>query len=330
MKKYYSKFLLSILILVLSVNNIFSQGSGIGNNTFPIEDIQLPKLNGHKFITNSFLPNPFIKSKIKSNLGFATSLQTELPLKRFGDSTNIQINADITYTSGYFAFDYAITDWAAIWLNFSGIARIGTNTASIFVSGITANTNFETGLLFKIKEFKKAQLSSSISINNSNSTQLSIYEYIKNIIDSNRYVVNNSLVTNYNPLTGNIDLRFAYSPSPKWSLLAYVDGGYGEMIDIDTLVNKSSYSFGASFTYDLGVSSSIPFGFGAAFKINSLSPTKQYNAKTTQAYMMQIIYTGSKDFLIGLESNYITIPTQFNNINIHLTSFNLGWTYYFR
>lgn len=287
-------------------------------------------LNGHKFITNSVIPNPFIKSKIKSSLGFANSISTEIPLLKFGDTLGTkEIKADITYANGYFEFDYAVTDWAAIWIKFGGIARIGTNTPSIFVTGVTANTNFESGMLFKIKEFKKTMLSSSIKIQNSSSTDLNIYEFIKSILDSNAYLPNNRLVTSYNPLSGNIDLRFAYAPSPMWSILTYLDGGYGEVIDMDSIVNKFSYSFGGSVTYDLGVTTKIPFGVGAAFKINSVSPTMQYFKSTTQSYMFQIIYTGSKDFLIGLESNYVKIPTRYNDIVVNLSSFNLGWTYFF-
>ena len=203
---------------MIACNNLYSQTQDNG-------DLNLPKLNGHKFITNSFIPNPFIKSKIRSNLGFATSLETEIPLLRFGDTSNLKLNADITYASGFFEFDYAVKDWAAIWLKFSGIARLGTNTASIFVSGITANTAFETGMLFKIKEFRNSLFSSSIKIQNANSTELSIYKFIRSILDTNISINTSKLVNNFNPLSGNIDLRFAFAPSPKWSILSFIEGG---------------------------------------------------------------------------------------------------------
>lgn len=323
MKKYYYNFILSFVILICADINIIAQ-------TQNIKDLKLPMLNGHKFITNSLIPNPFIKSKIQSNLGFANSLSTEIPLLRFGDTlSSKEVTADITYVNGYFEFDYAVKDWAAIWIKLGGIARIGTNTASIFVSGVTANTNFESGMLFKIIEFKKSMISSSIKIQSSSSTQLNIYEFLKNILDSNAYVQNNQLVKSFNPLTGKVDLRFAYTPSSKWSILAFIDGGYGEVINIDSIENKFSYSFGGSLNYDLGVTTSIPFGVGAAFMISSNSPTMQYYSNTTQSYMLQFIYTGSKDFFIELESNYVKIPTRFRDTVINLTSFNLGWTYFF-
>ncbi|MCB0727797.1 MAG: hypothetical protein KDD00_10060 [Ignavibacteriae bacterium] len=328
MKKYYQHFLLSFLTLICFSNSIIAQ-------TQSKSEIDLPKLNGHKFITNSLIPNPFINSRISSNLGFASSLETEIPLLRFdslisnnGNET-IQLSADVGLATGAFEFSYAVQDWASIWVNFSGIGRFGTNTPTIFASGITANTTFETGMLFKIKEYKTSMISSSIKIENSNSTVLNIYEYIKNIIDSTN-LNKNYLTQNYNPLSGSVDLRFAYAPSPKWSILAFIDGGYGELINIDSIENKFSYTVGGSFNYDLGLTTSLPFGIGAAFKINSNTPTLQYNKTATQTYMLQLIYTGGSDFLIGLESNYVRIPTRLNNVTINLSSFNLNWSYFFK
>lgn len=327
MKKNYQQLFLSFLVIFCINKEVMSQ-------KHDQSELYLPKLNGHKFISNTLIPNPFIKSKISSNLGFATSLETQIPLLRFdsliGNGNNaLELNADVGLATGAFEFSYAIKDWASIWINFSGIGRFGTNTATIFATGVTANSSFESGMLFKIKEFKTSMISSSIKIDNSNSTVLNLYQYIKNIIDSTDLDRNN-LTQNYNSLTGNIDLRFAYAPSPKWSILAFIDGGYGEVINVDSIENKFSYSLGGSVNYDLGLTTSLPFGIGGAVRINSNTPTLQYSTALTQYYMLQLVYTGSRDFLIGLESNYVRIPTKLQDVTINLSSFNLNWSYYFK
>lgn len=331
MKKYYIQFFVSLLIIFCFKSNAISQSKD--NN-----DWSLPTLNGNKFIINSVIPSPFIKSSIKSTLGFASSLETKIPFSGLDtilnpsgiNSGSLDLKADIGIATGEFQFSFAIKDWASIWLELSGVGRFGTNTQTILFSGITANSAFETGMLFKVFESKKSIISTSIRINNSNSTVVNLYQFINAILDSTINIENNALTKNYNPLTGAIDVRFGYAPSPKWSIMAYVDGGYGEVIDVDTIENKFSYAFGASVNYDLGITTSIPFGFGAAFKLDSNTPTRQYFKNPTQAYMLQIIYTGSKDFTIDLESNYVAVPTRLDDVTLNLSSFSLGWAYYFK
>jgi hypothetical protein len=287
-------------------------------------------LDDHDFIINNFIVNPFVNTSLKSGIGFATSLETEIPLVRLADSaTNVKIIADITYASGQFNFQYAIKDWAAIWANFSGVARLGTNTASIFVSGVTANTAFETGMLFKILEYKKSLFSASFQIKNSSSTNLSIYPFIRTLIDSTYPNPTDHIVNSLNPLSGSVDIRSAYSPSKPWSILSFVEAGYGENLEVNKVVNKFEYALGASVNFNLKPKYKIPIGVGAGLKITSNSPTLEYTKIATQYYMLQLVYTGRKDFLITLESNYLRIPTYFNGVSIKLSSFSLGWSYFF-
>ncbi|MEO8209683.1 MAG: hypothetical protein ABI840_03910 [bacterium] len=288
-----------------------------------------PMLDGHDFIINNFIDNPFVTTNLSSGLGFATSLQTDIPLLRLGDTTTLKIDADISFVNGSFKYQHAIQDWAAIWINVSGIARLGTNTASIFVSGVTANTAFETGMLFRIKESKKSLFSSSIRIKNSSSTILNIYPFIRGLIDSTYPYATKNLVNTLNPLAGEVDLRAAYSPSKYWNILSYFNGGYGENIEINEIKNRFNYEFGASVSYNLNPGNNIPLAIGTGLKFNSRSPTLEYTKRLTQYYMFQLAYTGRKDFTVSLESQYARIPVNYQDITIKLSSFAFSWAYYF-
>ena len=303
--------------------NSFSQ---IGSS----DEKYYPSLNKKMFILNGLIPNPFITTNLNSNLGFANSLETEIPLLRLDSSSNtVKITADITYANGRFGFQYAVKDWAAIYLTFSGIARIGTNAASIFASGVTANTSFNTGMVFKIKEFKKTLLSTGFSISNSSSTTLNIYPFIKTLLDSTYPEGTDNIVNSLTPLSGSVDFRFAYKPGKPWSILSYVETGYGENTDVDKTEDNFFYVLGATANYNFNYSCDFPLGVGAGLKFSSNSPTLQYTKKLTQSYMLQLVYTGKKDFTVSLESYYLTIPTIYDDITIKLTSINFGWAYYF-
>ncbi len=286
-------------------------------------------LDGHEFIINNFIPSPFITTKLSSGLGFATSLKTEIPLLRFADSTSLKVDADISYSNGNFEYQNALTDWAAMWINFSGVARLGTNTASVLVAGVTANTEFNIGMLFKIMEFRNSMFSSSLSINNSSSSVLNIYPFIRGLLDTTYPYSSNHIVNSFNPLSGTIDFRGAYKPDKSWSILGYLSGGYGENVEIDQIQERFIYEFGGSVNYNLNEKNHIPIGFGAAFKLNSASPTLEYTKKVTQTYMLQIAYTGRKDFIVSFESNYLRIPTNYQNVSIKLSAFSFGWAYFF-
>ena len=294
------------------------------------DDRYYPSLDKHKFTLNNFLPSPFITTSLSSNLGFANSLETEIPLLNLDSVLNtVKVKADITYANGQFGFQYAVKDWAAIYLKFAGIARLGTNTASIFASGVTANTSFSTGMLFKIKEFKKSLFSTGFNITNASSTTLNIYPFIKTLLDSTYPLRTDNLVNTLSPLSGSVDFRFAYSPSKPWSILSYVETGYGENTDIDKTEDNFYYVFGATANYNFDYNCGFPLGVGAGFKFASNSPTLQYTKKLTQYYLFQLVYTGKKDFTVSLESNFLTIPTLYDDITIKLTSVNFGWAYYF-
>lgn len=285
-----------------------------------------PQLDNHDFIVNSFVRNPFILTNLRTNLGFASSVETEIPLLRI-DSTseNLKIKGNISYINGLFEFQYAVKDWAAIWLNFSAIARLGTNIPSIFVSGITANTSFETGMMFKVLEFKKMLLSSSVSINNSGSTVVNIFPYLISLTDT---IPGDKLLNSYNPLTGSLDVRLAYSPGKRWSILGYAEGGYGETIGRD-IEDKFLSSFGGTVNYNLSINSKIPLSFGTGFRYNSNSPTLDDVNQWTQAYMLQIAYSGKRDFILSFEANYLRIPSKTFDITLNISSYGINWTYYF-
>ncbi|MDQ3021200.1 MAG: hypothetical protein M3R36_11620 [Bacteroidota bacterium] len=325
MKNFFNLILISFAAVVINsshltaqiLDDVFSDKTRFGTG---------PQLDGHDFIVNSFIKNPFINTNIRTSLGYATSIETDIPrLKVDSDTISKKLKGNISYISGLFEFQYAVKDWAAIWLSGSAIARLGTNVPSLFVSGITANTSFETGLMFKVLSYKKMLLSSSFSINNSGSSVISIFPYIVSQLDS---TYDNKLLESYNPLSGSVDVRLAYTPGKRWSILGYVESGYGEIIgkDID---DRFFTSFGATANFNLSINSKTPLSFGTGFRLNSNSPTLDDVSQWTQAYLVQIAYCGKRDFLLSIEATYLRIPSRSYDLTLNLTSYGLNWTYYF-
>ena len=136
-------------------------------------------------------------------------------------------------------------------------------------------------------------------------------------------------MSSLNPLEGQFDVRAAFSPSKPWSISSYIQGSIGENIESFNIVNRFSYELGISATYNLNTKDNFPLAIGLGIKLDSQSPTLEYTKRLTQYYMLQLAYTGRKDFLISFESLYSRIPVTFRDLTINLSSFGLSWAYYF-
>ena len=168
-------------------------------------------------------------------------------------------------------------------------------------------------------------LSSSFSISNSGYTVISIFPYIVSLEDT---IADTKLLESYNPLSGAVDLRLAYTPGKNWSVLGYLEGGYGEIVGRN-VEDKFFSTIGGTVNFNLSVDSKTPLSFGTGFKFSSNSPTLDNVKQWTQSYLAQIAYCGKRDFLLSFEATYLRIPTKSYNITVNLTSYALNWSYYY-
>ena len=205
----------SFLLIILQLNMKVLYGQEISDidNVNPKSNYTvIPVLGEHKFMPNSIVKDPFIKTYIRNSVGIGQALDLDIPIVEIGENQVLGLRGDLMFASLDFEYQHSVKDWLAVWGRFNILARIGNDTQALLSQGITAVTGFEFGWVFKLMKKDNTMLSLSFNIENGSATIINLLEYINKIIDDD-YSYNNSLVNNVQSLRGGSGLRFAWSVS---------------------------------------------------------------------------------------------------------------------
>ena len=74
---------------------------------------RLPILNGFRFIPSDVVPDPFISTFIKLNVGTGTVFDLNSYVKNLKGNVIDTLSGDLTYMSGEAQFQLAVNDWLA-------------------------------------------------------------------------------------------------------------------------------------------------------------------------------------------------------------------------
>ncbi|MCK7517809.1 MAG: hypothetical protein MZV64_08920 [Ignavibacteriales bacterium] len=188
-------------------------------------------------------------------------VETEIAIAIGEFNKTIKFEPDIFYSTGGVEFQYAIRDWAAVNIKAYGLARLGNNFLSLASEGVSAASNFNLGWLFRIAENEDLMFSASISLNTTDLTFIDILGRTDTTITPIDTIINRQIVTEYQSLTTQTDLRFAFRFSNVFGLVTKLSGGFGEVYAAENQ-SQFQYNFGIALSIDLRNWIHIPFGVG--------------------------------------------------------------------
>ncbi len=289
--------------------------------------IPKPHLNGHKFITNQMVKDPFVRTYIRNTIGVGQTLEFQTPLFVINGNNLISLKGNLLYTSLDVEYQQAIRDWLAFSARFQITGRLGSEIQALFTSGVNVASGMELGWLVKVMENKNMALSGNVKVTNNSATYINLYDFIQEIIDSGKITRDNKLVKT-TPLTWVIGgARYAYAFNKVFGATALFEIGYGSAID-RSKGDEWMTNFGIGFDADIMPSSGVPFGFGIAY----LNTSYQYSETVLgrpQNLLVQINYTGRDDFDLGLATNYQWYrEKKFDNL-IQFVNIFVNMKYYF-
>ena len=287
----------------------------------------IPVLGEHKFMPNSIVKDPFIKTYIRNSVGIGQALNLDIPIVEIGDNQVLGLRGDLMFASLDFEYQHSVKDWLAVWGKFNILARIGNDTQAILSQGITAVTGFEFGWLFKLMRKDNTMLSLSLSLENGSATIINLLDFINRIIEDD-YSFNNSLVNKVQSVRGGSGLRFAWSVS---KLLGFYTTGellYGQSTEVRG-ESRFFYNIGGVLDFDLNAVSDLPFGILVGYSQTNLQSSGDKTTGDLSIFFFRIGYNKTSDFSIGIESSFNKIPVQSidQTINAGLTKIMLR--YYF-
>jgi hypothetical protein len=329
--KKINKILLMLFFFSCIALSSITPAQESDNTDIPIQSSDttyLPSRGNHVFTSISSVDDPFVSTKFYLGFGIAEIVETEIPITIGEYSKTIKFEPDIFYSTGGIEFQYAIRNWAAVNIKASGLARLGNNFLSLASEGVSAASVYSLGWLFRIAENEDLMFSATIALQITDLTFIDLFAQSDTTITPIDTLIGRQVVTDYQSLTTQADLRFAVRFSDVFGLLTKLSGGFGDAYNAEGR-GQFQYNFGLAFSIDLRNWIHIPFGLGLGGTI--ISNDWRFNDAKPPVITgnINIAFYNRNDFTLGLE-NYVQIiePQQYQQ-TLNILYSRIYISYYF-
>jgi hypothetical protein len=289
---------------------------------------RLPILNGFRFIPSDVVPDPFISTFIKLNVGTGTVFDLNSYVKNLKGNVIDTLSGDLTYMSGEAQFQLAVNDWLAFSASAGGTGRLGTNAYTLLSSGISYGSGFTLGSKIRIWQNDKMYLAGSLEYSSTTSYLFSIYDFVKEVYETGSIDTSaNNLVTEDVLARGFANINYAYAPADWFGFVGLAGWGVGTIFNG---AEKGIVRLGAAASVDfLNVDHiNFPVGLQVSFRYNSLSENGE-DITNMITLGLRIGYTGHKDFDIGIENTYRSVNYNSRDETNKLLTTAVKLRYYF-
>ncbi len=315
--KYVVKNIISLILFALTIFQVNAQDNSSAQQN-------LPALNRHTFIPNSYVGQPFLNSFYNNELGFAQSSKIRFPLLEIDGKPIFGESGGVLFMNLSFEYQQKVKEWMALTVKVKVATRIGTDVKSLLSQGINSVGYFDISWIFRLAQTEKLQLSAILTVRNAKGNFINIKRFVEDIING---VPDPSISQQVPALTGGGGLRFAYGINDLWGFYTMADLHYGERF----VRGESAIIYRAGGTVDLNLSgrTMVPIGFSASYVI-SIMPDVLYLAdKAGHIVSFKAAYTGSPDLSLGVEFSLAQIPVQGLENNLNVSGATLALRYYF-
>ena len=288
----------------------------------------LPSRGKHIFTSVQYVDDPFVSTKFLLGFGNAEIIETEIPITIGDSSGTVKFDPDISYVTGGAEFQYAIRDWAAVRVKYFALAKLGNNFLSLASEGVSAASTFNIGWLFRIAENENIMFSGAIDLNTADLTYVNILGPKDTTITPVDTLINRQLITNYQSLTTQADLRLAVRFSDVFGLVTKLSAGYGDAY-AGVSESKFQYNFGLAFSIDLRNWISIPFGIGLGGSLISNDWRTQEAKPPVYSANLNIAFYNRNDFTLGVENYIQIVESQKYNQSFNYLNTRIYMSYYF-
>ena len=316
-RRLFSAFLLVLAAVGASSTSILAQEAGDG-------EWKAPHKNGHTFSPTQGIPDAFVRSYIRNNIGISQTADVDIPLGVIGEDTLFASRGALLFANLGIEYQQTIKDWIAFRAKFNVNGRLGTGTAALLSSGVSASTGFEIGWLMRLLETDRGYMSLSFDVSNSSFTTINIADFVDDVINGD----NAELVKKTPSVRAGAGLRYTHAFSPLVGLVSFFETGYGESVD---RVSDDEWftKFGATVDFDLAAVGWTPIGLALGYTQDSFPEGGADITDVVRAFLFRIGYTGRKDLALGLNVSYSTFPTDQLDTKVKSVGLNFDIRYFF-
>jgi hypothetical protein len=285
-------------------------------------------LGGHRFTPSVLVPDPFIRTSLRTSLGAGTALALTLPQYTLGGDPPTGVEGDIVLANLALSYQQSFNRRMSMLFEYAMQGQLGTGARTLILRGVTAATRSKVGWLVRVWGNERALVSASATVTNQSATVVDILGFVEGVIDSGGLTPGNRIVRSVPTTDGRGGARFAYGFGRSFGLAGLFETGYGESLERGT-GNQWFTSGGATLSLDLSEIASIPLGITLGGYGSSLSSSLDENVEGQQALILGLGYVGRSDFDLGLEATYQRNPQEKVSQPFELAFVQLTMRYYF-
>jgi hypothetical protein len=285
-------------------------------------------LGATRIIPNTFLPDPFIRTKLRFSLGYGRTSRYETPLLEIGGEPILGLEGYVHFAILAFEYRHSVRDWMAVWAHFRVAARLGTEVQSILASGISAYNGMEFGWLFKAYETERHMFSTAFLLRNGSTSLVDILGFVDQAIEDGGIREDNAIMYNTPTLGTALDVRYAYAAKEYLSLQVHGELSYAESVDRAT-GSEWYYRLGGMLGFDFGKRNGVPVGFVLGYKYTTIPEGGDDIVDDTHSTLLNISYMGRPELGLGVDIEYQWIPLKGYDVTPTFISGILSMQYYF-
>jgi hypothetical protein len=268
-----------------------------------------PSLAGHVFVSTDLVPDAFVRTYLRTSLGYAEAESIDYPpLVIQGDTLQV-LNGSLSYATLGIEYQAALQNWIAVRIAAGLVSRLGTQGSSLANEGVTITQGYDFGFLAKLRQTPKSMLCGSVGVTNQNVTIVDVKQFAEDVANG---VPNARLIDNVPTVRSDAGLRFAWAASRTFGVTLLGEGSYGDAPRRHQATSWG-WNLGASVDYDAGPAHGIPVGAAFGYRLTSLPALTTTDYGNSSQTVLRIAYTGKHDLvavdILGLFSRQNTQAT---------------------
>jgi hypothetical protein len=294
------------------------------------DSIPIPQLNGHQFVINGLISDPFIYTNLNFQMGVGVSAKFDAPPLPIGGfefnvigGSNVYANLNVGYTQ-------RINNWASLNFGVNMSGRIGTAPSSILTQGLNSIVGSSFGMKFKLYEGKKSIISSEFQVKNYKVSAIDVLKYIQDIIANDSTA---DLTQNTNSLFGAIGIQYAYAHNDLLGFYGTAHYTFGDAVTTGESI--SQFNLGLAVDINLKARTNVPLGASLGFTTRTIPEITLRSSTETILYNFKLLYTGREDIQLGLSIQYFKNQIEIENVTLpkeitsKVTNFAFTMGYFF-
>ncbi len=284
----------------------------------------IPKLNGHSFLSSTYLQSSFITTSLHANLGVGSTSMLKLPGIKIEDIEIASFEGKIMFFNVDVQYQQRFTPWLAMFLSFKMSGRLGTDISTIMADGVNTVSGGDIGWLIRIKHTEKLNLSGAVYVSNISGNFINLSKYFEQLINEDPYP---SAMDKVPAMSVGVGLRGAYAFNASYGLQFEADYAYGESLDR----SKTQGYFSGGILGDLNFmpKHNVPLGLALGYSLSTAPEVVMNNGGASNIFLGKLGYTGSNDFELGLEVSYYNVELKTVDQKPFITKAMLMLKFYF-